>query len=46
MEYTLPTKIADYAVGGDGYDLDYIFSKVFDGTTCTYDDIIFMPGML
>jgi len=46
MEYTLPTEVADYAVGGDGYDLDYIFSKVFDGTTCTYDDIIFMPGML
>ena len=42
----MPTEVADYAVGGDGYDLDYIFSKVFDGTTCTYDDIIFMPGYI
>ena len=42
----MPTEVADYAVGGDGYDLDYIFSKVFEGTTCTYDDIIFMPGYI
>lgn len=45
MEYTFPTKVADFTEGGDGYDLEYIFSKAFEGTTCTYDDIIFMPGM-
>ena len=44
MEYTLPTKAADFVEGGDGYDLEHVFTKVFDGTTCTYDDIIFMPG--
>ena len=44
MEYTMPTKVADFVEGGDGYDLETIFSKVMQGTTCTYDDLIFMPG--
>ena len=44
MEYTYPTKVAEFVAGGDGYDLEYLFTKVFEGTTCTYDDIIFMPG--
>ena len=45
MDYTLPTKAAECVDGGDGYDLEYIFTKVFNGTTCTYDDLIFLPGM-
>lgn len=44
MDYTLPTKAADFIEGGDGYDLEHIFTKVLDGTTCTYDDLIFLPG--
>ena len=41
----MPTKAADFVEdGGDGYDLNHIFTEVFNGTTCTYDDIIFMPG--
>ena len=46
MEYTMPEKAAEPVVGGDGYDLEYIFTKKLEGTTCTYDDLIFMPGML
>ena len=45
MEYTMPTKAADFVEGGDGYDLETLFSKVNQGVTCTYDDLIFMPGM-
>lgn len=45
MEYTIPTKAADFVEGGDGYDLETLFSKVNQGVTCTYDDLIFMPGM-
>ena len=44
MEYTMPTKAADFVEGGDGYDLETIFTQVNKGTTCTYDDLIFMPG--
>ena len=44
MEYTYPTKAADFVDGGDGYDLEYLFTKINQGITCTYDDIIFMPG--
>lgn len=44
MAYTLPTEAAAFVERGDGYDLDHVFTKVFDGTTCTYDDLIFMPG--
>ena len=43
----MPTAAADFVEdGGDGYDLNHIFTKVFNGTTCTYDDIIFMPGFI
>ena len=45
MEYTMPTKAADFVEGGDGYDLETLFSKVNQGVSCTYDDLIFMPGM-
>ena len=45
MEYTMPTKAADFVDGGDGYDLETLFPKVNQGVTCTYDDLIFMPGM-
>ena len=41
----MPTKAADFVEGGDGYDLETLFSKVNQGVTCTYDDLIFMPGM-
>ena len=46
MEYTIPDKAAEPVNGGDGYDLEYVFNKKLEGTTCTYDDLIFMPGML
>jgi hypothetical protein len=44
MEYKFPERAADAVEGGDGYDLEYLFSKKLGGTTCTYDDLIFMPG--
>ena len=44
MAYNLPNKVADFEEGGDGYDLEKIFTEVNRGTTCTYDDLIFLPG--
>lgn len=46
MEYTMPEKAAEPVNGGDGYDLEFVFNKKLEGTTCTYDDLIFMPGTL
>ena len=45
MSYSYPTKAADFEEGGDGYDLNTLFTVVNRGVTCTYDDLIFMPGM-
>ena len=44
MAYAYPDKAADFEEGGDGYDLETLFSVVNRGVTCTYDDLIFMPG--
>ena len=44
MAYTYPNKAADFEEGGDGYDLETLFTGVNRGVTCTYDDLIFMPG--
>ena len=45
MAYSYPAKAAEFEEGGDGYTFETIFKDVFRGTTCTYDDLIFMPGM-
>lgn len=42
----MPEKAAEPVNGGDGYDLEFVFNKKLEGTTCTYDDLIFMPGTL
>ena len=46
MAYELPKEVAEFEAGGDGYDLNDLFTNIVRGTTLTYDDIIFMPGKL
>ena len=46
MAYELPKEVAEFEAGGDGYDLNDLFTSMVRGTTLTYDDIIFMPGKL
>ncbi|KAK8814135.1 hypothetical protein WA158_007997 [Blastocystis sp. Blastoise] len=44
--YTFPTKAAEPVDAYDGYPLDVIFNDIHKGTTCTYDDMIFLPGFI